>query len=434
MSGALACTIGFERGNVSIDGGLAPAHHAAYDARLPLHAGQVAPRAPPRRRPAARPAPAARRLTPKSAERVYSVSSIAASTTKGADMGQAKWWGWGDEGVAFTHEDKPGLAPFLERHLGLDVRGTTSRRRSASTTSTSPSRRCRAAPARGARGRRRRALTSRPMRSIASSTPAARACATSSATAAATSAGSPTSSSVRPTRTRSPRSCARRSTPTPSSSRSAAARTSPAASRRPRTRSAHGRLGRHGPDGPGARDRRRRRGLARVQAGRLRPATSRSSSTRAAGRSATSPTASPTRRSAAGSRRARPGMQSDKYGDIADLTRARPRGHARRAARHPPGAARRRPARACARWCWAARAASGSSREATVHVHRMPEQRVILGYLFPDWPGAPRRDARDRRERGVAVGHARVRRERDAVLLRHQEGRRRRSTASSRRR
>ena len=42
-------------------------------------------------------------------------------------MGQAKWWGWGDESVSFTHEDKPGLAPFLERALGLDVRGTTSR-------------------------------------------------------------------------------------------------------------------------------------------------------------------------------------------------------------------------------------------------------------------------------------------------------------------
>ena len=42
-------------------------------------------------------------------------------------MGQAKWWGWGDEGVSFTHADKPGLAPFLERALGLDVRGTTSR-------------------------------------------------------------------------------------------------------------------------------------------------------------------------------------------------------------------------------------------------------------------------------------------------------------------
>src|SRR5918992_4344250 len=32
-----------------------------------------------------------------------------------------KWWGWGDEGVAFTHEDKPALAPFLQRALDLDV-------------------------------------------------------------------------------------------------------------------------------------------------------------------------------------------------------------------------------------------------------------------------------------------------------------------------
>ena len=65
MSGALACTIGFERGEVSIDGGPPQPMIAAHDARLPLHAGQVAPRAPPRRRPAARPASAARRLTPK---------------------------------------------------------------------------------------------------------------------------------------------------------------------------------------------------------------------------------------------------------------------------------------------------------------------------------------------------------------------------------
>jgi alkyldihydroxyacetonephosphate synthase len=33
-----------------------------------------------------------------------------------------KWWGWGEEGVFFTHEGKPDLAPFIERALGLDVR------------------------------------------------------------------------------------------------------------------------------------------------------------------------------------------------------------------------------------------------------------------------------------------------------------------------
>ena len=38
-----------------------------------------------------------------------------------------KWWGWGHEGIAFTHEDKPALRAFIKRHLGLDVAGTTSR-------------------------------------------------------------------------------------------------------------------------------------------------------------------------------------------------------------------------------------------------------------------------------------------------------------------
>src|ERR687896_1117419 len=33
-----------------------------------------------------------------------------------------KWWGWGDESVSFTHEGKPELAPFIERVLELDVR------------------------------------------------------------------------------------------------------------------------------------------------------------------------------------------------------------------------------------------------------------------------------------------------------------------------
>jgi alkyldihydroxyacetonephosphate synthase len=32
-----------------------------------------------------------------------------------------RWWGWGDDGVSFTHEDKPALGPFLERNLDIDV-------------------------------------------------------------------------------------------------------------------------------------------------------------------------------------------------------------------------------------------------------------------------------------------------------------------------
>src|ERR671930_1944593 len=42
-------------------------------------------------------------------------------------MAAMKWWGWGDEGVSFTHEDKPALAPFLKRALDLAVTRVVSR-------------------------------------------------------------------------------------------------------------------------------------------------------------------------------------------------------------------------------------------------------------------------------------------------------------------
>jgi alkyldihydroxyacetonephosphate synthase len=32
-----------------------------------------------------------------------------------------KWWGWGDENVSFTHEDKPALAPFVSEKIGIDL-------------------------------------------------------------------------------------------------------------------------------------------------------------------------------------------------------------------------------------------------------------------------------------------------------------------------
>src|SRR5919108_554538 len=38
-----------------------------------------------------------------------------------------KWWGWGDEGVSFTDDDKPDLGPFIKRHLDLDVERLTAR-------------------------------------------------------------------------------------------------------------------------------------------------------------------------------------------------------------------------------------------------------------------------------------------------------------------
>ena len=38
-----------------------------------------------------------------------------------------KWWGWGEEGISFTHEDKPDFRPFVMRQLGLDVARATSK-------------------------------------------------------------------------------------------------------------------------------------------------------------------------------------------------------------------------------------------------------------------------------------------------------------------
>ena len=36
-----------------------------------------------------------------------------------------KWWGWGKDGVGFHHEDKPGFAPFVQHAVGLDLGAAT---------------------------------------------------------------------------------------------------------------------------------------------------------------------------------------------------------------------------------------------------------------------------------------------------------------------
>jgi alkyldihydroxyacetonephosphate synthase len=41
--------------------------------------------------------------------------------TAGRDVKHMKWWGWGVEGVGFHHEDKPGFAPFVLDAVGLDL-------------------------------------------------------------------------------------------------------------------------------------------------------------------------------------------------------------------------------------------------------------------------------------------------------------------------
>lgn len=38
---------------------------------------------------------------------------------------QQKWWGWGEEGLAYRHEDKPKFAPFVQQVLGVDITEAT---------------------------------------------------------------------------------------------------------------------------------------------------------------------------------------------------------------------------------------------------------------------------------------------------------------------
>jgi alkyldihydroxyacetonephosphate synthase len=78
------------------------------------------------------------------------------------------------------------------------------------------------------------------------------------------------------------------------------------------------------------------------------------------------------------------GMQSDKYGDIADLTRAirvvTPTGLL--ATRAVPSASTGPSVR---EMILGSEGRLGIITEATVHVHRIPQKRRIYGYVFPDW-------------------------------------------------
>jgi alkyldihydroxyacetonephosphate synthase len=78
------------------------------------------------------------------------------------------------------------------------------------------------------------------------------------------------------------------------------------------------------------------------------------------------------------------GMQSDKYGDIADLTRAirvvTPNGLL--VTRPVPSASTGPSVR---EMILGSEGRLGIITEATVHVHRIPEKRQIYGYLFQDW-------------------------------------------------
>nr|WP_255354321.1 FAD-binding oxidoreductase [Frankia sp. ACN1ag] len=81
------------------------------------------------------------------------------------------------------------------------------------------------------------------------------------------------------------------------------------------------------------------------------------------------------------------GMQSDKYGDIAEITRAV-------RVVTPAGVLATRPVPSQSTGPSVREMILGSEgrlgiiTEATVQVHRVPEQRVILGYFFPTWDDA----------------------------------------------
>jgi len=96
-------------------------------------------------------------------------------------MAQMKWWGWGDDDVVFTHEDKPEFGPFLEREIDVHV--------------DAPSERPVAFAALDVPDPAVDAELAGALEATGSSTPAASACATSSAIATATWGASPTSSS-----------------------------------------------------------------------------------------------------------------------------------------------------------------------------------------------------------------------------------------------
>jgi alkyldihydroxyacetonephosphate synthase len=56
------------------------------------------------------------------------MQTLAATTARPRTRADGmKWWGWGHEGISFTHDDKPALGPFIQRHLELDVNRVSSR-------------------------------------------------------------------------------------------------------------------------------------------------------------------------------------------------------------------------------------------------------------------------------------------------------------------
>ena len=50
-------------------------------------------------------------------------ASMAESDLNKRDLQHMKWWGWGDEHVSFSHADKPDLGPFIREKIDIDLDG-----------------------------------------------------------------------------------------------------------------------------------------------------------------------------------------------------------------------------------------------------------------------------------------------------------------------
>jgi alkyldihydroxyacetonephosphate synthase len=48
-------------------------------------------------------------------------TTVGGGAVDGPDVKHMKWWGWGVDGVAFHHDDKPAFAPFVKKMVGVDL-------------------------------------------------------------------------------------------------------------------------------------------------------------------------------------------------------------------------------------------------------------------------------------------------------------------------
>ncbi|MGE5636846.1 MAG: FAD-binding oxidoreductase [Nocardioidaceae bacterium] len=294
-----------------------------------------------------------------------------------------KWWGWGDEGVSFTHADKPELGPYLARNLAVDVARVTSRpvafeELRVPEPSLPPALREGLERAVGrervstdaldrvvhARGKSLRDLVRQRRGDLGRLPDAVVRPGDEAELAAAVRAALDADAVV---------------IPFGGGTNIAGSLEAPARETRPVVSVDLGRMDRVlAIDGDSR--------LARVQPGVLGPALEAQLNARGwtLGHFPDSFTHSTlggwiaTRSS---------GMQSDKYGDVADLTRAV-------RVVTPTGILATRPVPSTSTGPSVREMVLGSEgrlgviSEATVHVHRLPERRVILGYLLPSWNGA----------------------------------------------